>query len=565
VQQPLRKSDAPALDEAAGPFEPPDSLMFIRATAGLHPLRVYERWETLAALMFASAPTPQSPTGLWRALPELWRWRNSPAGIFGAGAKRFPHRVAVVDDERALTFAELDRRTNALASEWRGAGIGPDTTVGLLARNSAMFIEAMAAAQKLGANLVFLNTGFAPPQVADVLAEEQVDVLVYSHDLEEAAAQVPRRRRISEADMARAIADGDPSPLTPPQSSGRVVVLTSGTTGRPKGAARGPRGNVLDTAALLTTIPLISGDTAVVPAPLFHGLGLFTATFSLALGSTVVLRPSFDAELTLQDVQRNGARVLVVVPAMLHRMLALPGNRLVSYDTSSLRVIVSGGAQLTASLARAAIERFGNVLYNIYGSTEVALATVATPRDLRVAPGTAGRPVPGVDVRIVNDHGHGLPPGQTGRILVGSRLRFDGYTGGGYKPVVDGLLATGDLGRVDRFGRLFVEGREDEMIVSGGENVFPAEVEEVLSEHPDVEEVAVVGVPDEEFGQRLSAFVVAQPGATADEDELRSYVRRRLARFKTPREVVFLQRLPRTATGKVRKRELFELPGEVEL
>lgn len=564
MQQSLRQSDELAPDHATAPLQTPSRGLISRATVGLHPLRMYERCEALTALLFASTPTPQAPYGLWRALPELWRWRSSPAGIFAVGARRFPHRLAVVDDERALTFAELDRRSNALASHWREAGIGPDTTVGLLARNSTMFIETMAAAQKLGAHLVFLNTGFAPPQVADVLADEHIDALVHSNDLEEAVALVPSRQRISGDDVARAIAEGDRRPLAPPRSSGRVVVLTSGTTGRPKGAARGPGGNVLDAAALLTTIPLMSGDTAVIPAPLFHGLGLVTATFSLALGSTIVLRPSFDAELTLQDVHQNGARVLVTVPAMLQRILALPRNRLLSYDTSSLRVIVSGGAQLTASLARAAAERFGDVLYNVYGSTEVALATVATPRDLRIAPGTAGRPVPGVEVRIVDDGDHELPPDQIGRILVGSRLRFDGYTGGGYKPVIDGLLATGDLGRVDRLGRVFVEGREDEMIISGGENVFPAEVEEVLSAHPDVAEVAVVGVPDAEFGQRLRAFVVVHPGASSDGEELRSYVRARLARFKTPREIVFRQRLPRTATGKVRKRELSDTPGEAD-
>jgi fatty-acyl-CoA synthase len=567
VQQRPRHSHGRALGDS-GPdrvtTNGASNARFARAAAGLNPLRMYERWEAATALLLASNPTPAPPHRLWMAMPELWRWRGQPAGIFAAGARRFPHRLAVVDPERAITFADLDRRSNALASQWREAGLGPEKTIGLLAHNGALFVEELAAAQKLGADLVFLNTGFAAPQVADVVAAEGIDVLVHDDAFIEAVQQVPASRRISGSAVQEAIATGQRGRILPPPRPGRMVVLTSGTTGRPKGAARGGGGNPLDAAALLTTIPLMSGDTAVIPAPLFHGLGLFTTTMSLALGSTVVVRPAFDPERTLDDVQRHHARVLVLVPAMLHRILALPRRRLERYDLSSLRVIISGGALLQGALAQRAMDTFGEILYNVYGSTEVALATVATPRDLRSAPGTAGRPVPGVAVRLVDENGAPVRPGEVGRILVASRLRFDGYTGGGNKAMIDGLLATGDLGRTDRLGRLFVEGREDEMIISGGENVFPGEVEELLGTHPGVEEVAVIGVPDEEFGQRLRAFVVARPGQSPDGEELRAYVRERLARFKTPREVVFLNRLPRTATGKVLKRELAEPPGDGE-
>jgi fatty-acyl-CoA synthase len=537
---------------------------FARAAAHLHPLRVYERCEAATALMFAASPTPQAPHRLWLAIPELWRWRNNPAGIVTAGAKRYPRRLALVDDEQALTFAELDRQTNALASEWRRAGIGAGTTIGLLARNRAAFVEAFIAGHKLGAHLVFLNTSFAAPQVVQVVTDEEVDVLVHDDDLGALAEGIAAERRISGGDLRRAVAVGDQRPFEPPPSAGRVVVLTSGTTGRPRGASRHGSGNPLDAAAMLTTIPLISGDTAVIPAPLFHGLGLFAASFSLALGSTVVLAPRFDPERTLDDVQRHSAHVLVVVPVMLQRILELEPSRLDQYDLSSLRVIMCGGAQLPGWLARDAMDRFGEILYNIYGSTEVALATVATPRDLRAAPGTAGRPLPGVGLRIVDDAGRPVGAGGTGRIFVGSSLRFDGYTDGGYKPMIDGFVSTGDVGRMDRTGRLFLEGREDEMIVSGGENVFPAEIEEVLGQYPGVAEVAVLGVPDDEFGQRLRAFVVEQEPGSLNPDKLRAYVRENLARFKTPRDVVFLDRLPRTATGKVIKRELRRYDDETD-
>jgi len=549
------EGDGTASGESQGIPGGQASRRLARVARQLHPLRVYERWETATALMFASTPTPQSPHRLWLAMPDLLRWRNNPAGIFAAGAKLHPRRLAVVDPEHALTFRELDQRANALASSWRAAGLGTETTIGLLLKNGAMFIEALAAGYKLGAQIVFVNTSFAPPQVAGVVTDEGIDLLVHDDDLRAEVEGVPPARRFAGHEMREAIATGDRRPHSPPSAPGRVVALTSGTTGRPKGAARSG-GNALDMAAILTTIPLMSGDTALVAAPLFHGLGLFTASFSLALGSTVVLSPGFDPARTLEDVQRHCARVLVVVPVMLQRIMALPRRRLAQYDMSSLRVIVSGGAQLPAALASSVMDEFGDILYNVYGSTEVALATVATPRDLRAAPGTAGRAVPGTVVRVVDDAGRPVRAGRTGRVMVGSSLRFDGYTGGGYREVVDGLLATGDLGHMDSRRRLFIEGREDEMIISGGENVFPGEVEAVLAQHPEVEEVAVLGVPDPHFGQRLQAFVVATAGSGVDADELRGYVHDRLARFKTPRDVVFVDRLPRTATGKVVKREL---------
>ncbi|HSS11005.1 MAG TPA: AMP-binding protein, partial [Acidimicrobiales bacterium] len=207
-------------------------------------------------------------------------------------------------------------------------------------------------------------------------------------------------------------------------------------------------------------------------------------------------------------------------------------------------------------LALRFMDAFGDVLYNLYGSTEVAWASIATPSDLRQAPGTAGRPPRGTLVRVVDADGHEVPDGQSGRIFVANSMLFEGYTGGGSKPVVDGLMGTGDTGHFDDAGRLFVDGRDDEMIVSGGENVFPREIEDLLSEHPAVADCSVVGVPDDKFGQRLKAFVVLRPDHSATATELQDYVRAHLARYKIPRDVVFLSELPRNATGKVVKRDL---------
>lgn len=496
------------------------------------------------------------------AAPELWRWRSSPAGLVVGAARVAPRSVAVVDDRGATTFAELDRRTNAIARRWAEHGIGPGTSIGLLMGNGAPFLEAMMAGHKLGADLVFLNTAFAAPQVADVVATHGIDVLVHDVALAASAAHATVRLVLTDRDVA-VDARGDASPVTAPTQTGRVVVLTSGTTGRPKGAVRAG-GNPLDVAAVLSCIPFMSGDTTVVAGPLFHGLGLFMASLALSLRSTVVLDRDFDAECILASVAANRAAVLVVVPAMLQRIMALTPHQRARHDTSSLRIVISGGAALSGELARSFMNAFGDVLFNVYGSTEVAMATIAPPRDLRRAPGTAGRAVPGVTVRVLDDRGARVPPDTTGRIFVGSNLRFDGYVDGQTKEVVDGLVSTGDLGRLDRSGRLMVEGRDDDMIVSGGENVFPAEVEDVLFAHEAVEEAAVIGVDDAGFGQRLRAFVVARPGAATTERELQDHVRGRLARFKVPREVLFVRSLPRGATGKVQTGRLVE-PDWLEL
>jgi acyl-CoA synthetase (AMP-forming)/AMP-acid ligase II len=514
------------------------------------------RWEAATALMLASPPTADASLGLARMLPVWIRWREHPVGALVAAAARHPRRTAVIDDEGKLTFAQLDARSNALARAWHSEGIGPGTTVGLLFRDGRLFLDVAIAAQKLGANLVYMNAAFSAPQVAGVVVDEGIDVLAYGESVAASVGNARPRRLVGEEELRRAVAGDDDRPLQPPARPGRIVVLTSGTTGRPKGAVRQGTSAPMDGAALLASLPVMSGDTTVIAAPLFHGFGLFGANVALALNSAVILRPRFDPERVLTDIAEHRAAAMVVVPLMLQRLLALPRRLTDCYDTSSLRVVLCGGAALSGTLANEFMDRFGDVLYNVYGSTESGFATVASPRDLRDAPGTAGRPTPGVTVRIVDGTGRPVPLGNTGRVLVGSNLRMDSYTGGGGKEIIDGLVVTGDVGHVDRRGRLFIDGRDDDMIVSGGENVFPGEVEEALMNHPGVAEAAVIGVPDAEFGQRLKAFVVPVAGGEVTAEDLKGHVHDRLARFKTPRDVVFVDGLPRTATGKIIKSQL---------
>jgi fatty-acyl-CoA synthase len=493
------------------------------------------------------------------------RWGASPALGITTAAIHYPDEPALIDERGSLTFEELHRRSNALAHAFAGMGIGNGDGVGIMCRNHRGFIEATLAAAKLGASALYLNTMFAGPQLVEVMQREGPKALVYDEEfaglldgVDESVARI-RAWCDSEPDgqtLDALIAANEESNLKPPPDKPRFVILTSGTTGTPKGAQRSSPDGLLVLAALIDRIPYRARDTMMVAAPLFHSWGFFHFVMSLPTASTMVLRRRFDEEETLRAVQDHRAQVLAVVPVMLQRILRLPEETLSAYDLSSLRITSASGSALPGELATEWMDRFGDNVYNLYGSTEVAYATVATPEDLRAAPGTAGRAPRGTVVRLYDEEGREVPTGEVGRIFVGNEMSFEGYTGGGGKEDIDGLLCSGDVGHIDSHGRLFIDGRDDEMIVSGGENVFPREVEDLLADHEAVVEVAVIGVEDEEFGQRLKAFVVATVEADVSEDELKAHIKANLAAYKAPREIEFLDELPRNATGKILKREL---------
>jgi acyl-CoA synthetase (AMP-forming)/AMP-acid ligase II len=269
-----------------------------------------------------------------------------------------------------------------------------------------------------------------------------------------------------------------------------------------------------------------------------------------------VLRRKFDPENVLETIERERIQSVPMVPVMLSRILELDDEARRGYDVSSLRTVPVSGSALSGELAKRFMDEFGEVVYNLYGSTEVAWVAIAGPRDLLDAPGTAGRAPKGTELAILGDDDRPVRPGDTGRIFVKNSMLFEGYTGGGSKDMVDGMMATGDVGHLDEEARLFVEGRDDDMIVSGGENVFPQEVEETLAKHEKVVEAAVLGVEDEKWGQALKAFVVSK--GSVDEKALKQHVKSNLAGYKVPREVVFVDELPRNAAGKVLKKDLLD-------
>jgi acyl-CoA synthetase (AMP-forming)/AMP-acid ligase II len=522
-----------------------------------------------AVLGGAGVLRPVRPGRLVGAALGLHRWGLSLPGGYAMDAALHPDDVAIIDEAGELTFADVDRRTSALAAGFARAGMREGDRVAVLCRNHRGIIEASAALGKLGTDVLFLNTAFAAPQIADVIRNEDVAAIVHDDEfasLVKGTLSANRRfiawsegERTSRRSLERLIsatrAEGPPDA----ERTGRITILTSGTTGSPRGASRSQPRTADPAVAILAKIPLRAGEPTLIASPIFHSWGMAHLGLGIMLASTLVLQRRFDAEETLAAIERHGVTALAAVPVMLQEILALPAKTRQRYDTSSLVVVAVSGSALPGALANRFMNEFGDILYNLYGSTEVATATIATPEDLRAAPGTAGRPPFGTTVRLRDDDGRDVQPGTPGRIFVANDMLFEGYTGGGSKDVVDGMMATGDLGRFDDDGRLFVEGREDDMLVSGGENVFPEEIEQVLHQHRDVVDVAVIGIPDERWGQRLHAFVVKRPRSKLSEDGVRDHVRSRLARFKVPRGVTFVDELPRNATGKVVKRDL-EVP-----
>jgi acyl-CoA synthetase (AMP-forming)/AMP-acid ligase II len=518
---------------------------------------------TLAVVRRSGVLRPYAPRRLARLPVVAWREGIGVGGLYDLHAALDPAGPAAVGEaaDRPITNRQMAERVQVMASELAGHHVGPGVVVGLLGRNSEHFLAAIVALAKLGADALYLNTGFAPPQLAEVVRREGAALVLVDTALQDHVADFTPAIPCVLLDGARVATLRPLASLRPRgRSESGQIVLTSGTTGSPKGARRSLGVEVSPVISLLSRIPLRATDRIVVAAPMFHSWGLVNTLVGATLGACLLPEAHFEPEAILARVERQRATVVIAVPVMIQRIMALSPEVRGRYDTSSLRVVAVSGSALPGELAVRFMDAFGEVLFNLYGSTEVGWAAVADPQDLRAAPGTAGHVPLGTSVRILDDDGRPLRRGETGRIFVQGRLRFDGYTGGGGKEIRDGHVSSGDIGHLDAAGRLFVDGRSDDMIVSGGENVFPREIEDLLADHPGVFEAAVIGVPDEAFGQSLTAYVVRQPspsdGAELGAKDIQDYVHARLARFKVPRRVLFVDVLPRNATGKVVKRLL---------
>ena len=488
------------------------------------------------------------------------RWGLGTAAAVHAAALRFGGRTAIVDDTGSLDYRSLDRAANSVASELRSVATGSDGTLGalgILCRNHRWFVTALVAAERAGCDTVLLSTALPASNLAEVCERDGIAVIVADREFADVVAQADTDATVI---IANASGPGSLAHIaakelncTPPKRRPRLVLLTSGTTGAPKSAMRARKSTRIGGVGMLRRIPYRLGDRYFIASPAFHAWGLSQLVVALATASTVEMRRRFDASDMLQLLRESQFDVLVVVPLMLRRIL----NVTTDDDAVLLpRMVLTSGNVLSGDLAGQWMDRFGDSLYNIYGSTETAIGTIAGPADLRAAPGTVGRSPDGVTLVILDDEGMPTPKGSSGWIHVASTAQFDGYTDGTDRERTGTLMATGDIGQLDADGRLHISGRANDMIVTGGENVFPSSVEEVLDRHPAVEVSAVVGADDPEFGQRVTAFVVLRPCRSVDANELKAWVAAELPSFMVPRGVEFVDALPMTTTGKVVRHRL---------
>jgi acyl-CoA synthetase (AMP-forming)/AMP-acid ligase II len=504
-----------------------------------------------------------------------WAMARENMGItsgFAAAAQRCPNRTALIDERGALTWREIDQRGDALASALQHLPGGAPQLIAIMVRNHRGFVDSLIAANRVGAEILLLNTSFAGPAMADVINREGVGkstAVIYDDEfagtVSRALADSPEAVQIvahtgastDQRTLDSMIADHENRKPARPQQRGRIILLTSGTTGVPKGAKHSG-GDVRAVKSILDRTPWRAQETTVVVAPMFQAWGFGQLALSAMLACTVFTRRKFDPEATLALVDAHAATGLCVVPVMLDRITDLPDDVRNRYSGKTLRSAAASGSRMRPDVVTRFMDQFGDIIYNNYNATEAGMIATATPADLRIAPDTAGLPADGTELRIFDADMREPTAGEVGTIYVRNSTQFDGYTTGVTKNFSDGFMNSGDVGYLDGEGRLFVIGRDDEMIVSGGENIYPIEVEKTLAAHPAAAEAAVLGVDDDSFGQRLVAFVVFEAGSSVTPDALKAHVRDNLANYKVPRSITVLDALPRGSTGKISRHDLQE-------
>lgn len=473
--------------------------------------------------------------------------------IYTLYATSQPKKVAIAYEDRRTTWAELRNRVDRLANHLLATGVGPGSSVTIMLPNRPEFIETNAAAMRVGATVSFVNPRAPAADAKAIFERTKADVVVTHRDDLEGATVL----RVGD-DYENAISSAsDSEPVVDRSARSKVVVFTSGTTGRPKGAVRSleQSASMSGLIGFLRTIPYKTSDVHMVVCPLYHSSGSGFATVAQGLGNTMVIVERFSPENFCRTVEQHAVTTTTVVPTMLHQIASWPDAK--NYDLSSLRIVVCTGSPLREEVRKEARDLLGNVIYDLYGSTEMGWVSVATPTDQLNAPGTVGRPVPGITLRIADPDGKAVAQGERGEIWVASSLGMEGYMDDPDlqgERMRDGYISVKDIGYLDDDGYLHVVDRADDMIISGGVNVYPAETEIALNAHPNVDEATVLGVPDPKWGERIVAAVV--PTGDVSEDALIAWAKQNAAYAAVPKEIRFMDVLPRNDIGKVDKKRL---------
>ncbi|MDX2088545.1 MAG: AMP-binding protein [Kofleriaceae bacterium] len=534
----------------------------------------------------AGVVQPVRPSRLAKFLQSARHTALGPHLALMFHAARQPDQEAIVEygerGVRRLTWAQLDATINRLSHALVARGIRGGGRVALMLPNGMEYLIAQQSLARLGATAVQIGYRSKAGEIAYILDNAEPKVTIVHADylpaMRDARAQTGGKGgpmlvvggdgaftegEATDWDRALAAASPDMPERERRGDGGGVIVYTSGTTGKPKGANRAWKKTGFESVAdMIHQVGMRAGDKHLVVCPLYHAAAPAFVAIMMALGATIVLMNHFEPEGALDIIQRERITCTMMVPTMLIRISNLPEETLARYSTQSLRWVMSAAAPLTTEAARRFMERFGPILWNFYGATETGLVTLAGPQDHLARPGTIGKALRGNTIRLLDDEGRLVPPGAVGELYARNSTLIAGYHKNDeatQSSLREGFFSVGDMGRLDEDGYYYLESRKHDMVISGGVNIYPREIEDHLHAHPAILDAAVIGVPDPEWGETLRAFIVLRNGARLTEAEVIDYCRQGLADFKRPRKVTFLDELPRNPTGKILKRELREL------
>lgn len=513
------------------------------------------------------------------ALETILRRRGLDArNVHGLVAALHPERIALVDSRRSLSYAEVDAEIDALAVGMRDhLGASVHRPILLLMENRVEYVLTWFAALRSGIRCAHASPHATPDEIEELVTRTKASVVVASGETYDVAREVVRRRpgldlrllRTASGDLGLHYDDVVDRGLRSrtrvlAKRGGPNIVFTSGTTGKPKAAVRDVAGvGPVELLRLLERLPLRVGDRHLVVSPLYHSAAQAFVLICSALGCSIELMERYEPEALLCTLSARGIHSVFLVPTMIRGLVELPDELYQAHPPSELRALVSGAAVFDPVLRRRAVERFGPaVVFDFYGATELGWVTLVDGHEMLEKPGSLGRPIGGQEVAIFDDEGRRLGPGHIGTVYTRSRQVIEGYADddAANRAMRRGSWSTvDDLGYLDHDGALFLTGRSRDMVISGGVNLYPSEIEHVLAEHPSVREVSVIGVPDEHWGESLVAVVV--PGRDFDADVLQAWARSRLAGYKVPRRYECVEVLPRNPTGKVLKRALMDRFG----